>query len=642
MVNLQIFGTGAIVLLVLVFLFPTQAHAETAGSIAVSLSYSNGDIADYWPVSLKIYQDAGAVPYREIKSLSGNPFNIVSLPIAHQYKIEAYVNGLHASDSYVELQQLHQDLNIKLPLSGGMRLDVFYKDGVTPIPNATVNVISLDNKTWAQGSTNINGQTLRFWLEPTVFEYEHYIVNVRIGSKLVYSQFPVFLAPGTSQEIKVVTNWPSVIDSLIAIKILDANQRPVVSNGNFIVDAFDYSGNKISQSTVTSRGEADFSNLKIGDYQFKAITTNNNTEWGNLNATIDGSKTTFTLYGNPKIVSQVTPTAPQVLPSPHVVDCNCVVFRIDNTQDYWLNDVQAKVIDTFYQKNAKQTLGIISNAFGNDSKLTSHIKSELDDIDIAINGWNFEDFTTLNQEQQRQLLEQSEHKIVSLFGVTPSVFIPPFGRANNDTFLAVSNSSISFISAAPNVIPPPYLKGKIHLYPTNVILSSYVNQNSTNDMVLSSIKNAINNYGFAVVTLSFQDYAQDNGTSKINVPDTEKIQKLGDLIDTIQNSGIRIVTMEEIDNTTSSSTQIPSWIKNNAKWWSEGQVGDGDFIKGIQYLIQQDVLKITHTSSSTSTSQPIPGWIKNTAGWWSSGQVSDDEFVRAIQFLISNGIIQLS
>jgi len=26
---------------------------------------------------------------------------------------------------------------------------------------------------------------------------------------------------------------------------------------------------------------------------------------------------------------------------------------------------------------------------------------------------------------------------------------------------------------------------------------------------------------------------------------------------------------------------LPSWVKNNAKWWSEGQISDSDFITGL-------------------------------------------------------------
>ena len=39
---------------------------------------------------------------------------------------------------------------------------------------------------------------------------------------------------------------------------------------------------------------------------------------------------------------------------------------------------------------------------------------------------------------------------------------------------------------------------------------------------------------------------------------------------------------------------IPNWIKNNAKWWSEGQIGDSDFVSGIKYLIENDIMKIEH------------------------------------------------
>ena len=90
-----------------------------------------------------------------------------------------------------------------------------------------------------------------------------------------------------------------------------------------------------------------------------------------------------------------------------------------------------------------------------------------------------------------------------------------------------------------------------------------------------------------------------------------------------------------------TSVEIPTWIKNNAKWWSEGSIGDSDFIKGLQYLIQQKIMKIPETKTGSVNSQTIPNWVKNNAGWWASGQVSDDDFVKGIQYLIINGIIKV-
>lgn len=86
---------------------------------------------------------------------------------------------------------------------------------------------------------------------------------------------------------------------------------------------------------------------------------------------------------------------------------------------------------------------------------------------------------------------------------------------------------------------------------------------------------------------------------------------------------------------------IPSWIKNNAKWWAEGQIGDSDFVQGIQYLIKQNIMKIPETHKTATSSQGIPNWIKNNAKWWSEGQIGDSDFVQGIQYLVQNGIMDV-
>jgi len=68
------------------------------------------------------------------------------------------------------------------------------------------------------------------------------------------------------------------------------------------------------------------------------------------------------------------------------------------------------------------------------------------------------------------------------------------------------------------------------------------------------------------------------------------------------------------DGTTATPIQkIPSWIKNNAGWWSEGAIDDDSFVQGIQFLIKEGILKITtasssSTSSSTSSGSEPPSW----------------------------------
>ena len=84
---------------------------------------------------------------------------------------------------------------------------------------------------------------------------------------------------------------------------------------------------------------------------------------------------------------------------------------------------------------------------------------------------------------------------------------------------------------------------------------------------------------------------------------------------------------------------VPGWVKNTAGWWADGQIDDGSFVSGLQWLISNGVITIPPTEQGTGSDDVIPGWVKNTAGWWADDQISDDDFVNSIQYLIKVGII---
>jgi len=84
---------------------------------------------------------------------------------------------------------------------------------------------------------------------------------------------------------------------------------------------------------------------------------------------------------------------------------------------------------------------------------------------------------------------------------------------------------------------------------------------------------------------------------------------------------------------------IPQWIKNNAAWWSDGTITDSEFLTAIEFLIENDIMKIQGVVKNSESSDVIPLWIKNNAEWWSSGLISDDDFISGIKYLIEVGII---
>jgi hypothetical protein len=37
-------------------------------------------------------------------------------------------------------------------------------------------------------------------------------------------------------------------------------------------------------------------------------------------------------------------------------------------------------------------------------------------------------------------------------------------------------------------------------------------------------------------------------------------------------------------------TEIPDWYKTNGKWWSERKISDSEFVRGLQYLVNQKII----------------------------------------------------
>jgi len=86
---------------------------------------------------------------------------------------------------------------------------------------------------------------------------------------------------------------------------------------------------------------------------------------------------------------------------------------------------------------------------------------------------------------------------------------------------------------------------------------------------------------------------------------------------------------------------VPEWVKNNAGWWSDGQISETEFVQAIAFLIKQGIINIPPTEQTGDTARGVPDWVKNTAEWWSDDYITEDEFVAAIQWLVTKGIITL-
>jgi len=103
-----------------------------------------------------------------------------------------------------------------------------------------------------------------------------------------------------------------------------------------------------------------------------------------------------------------------------------------------------------------------------------------------------------------------------------------------------------------------------------------------------------------------------------------------------------------VPNSSAQDAQIPGWIKNVAGWWASGDISENEFLTGIEYLINNNIISLPSIScnekiesQTTSSAEMIPDWIKNNASWWSDNLIDDIDFINGLQYLIEHKIIKI-
>ncbi|MEW6588900.1 MAG: polysaccharide deacetylase family protein [Thermoproteota archaeon] len=874
---------------------PAAFAQQNTGTLDVFIKNENNDRIFPQGVLVKIYKDLEKTPTQEILSLENNPFSVSSLPLGHRYKVEVYVNNMYASVGFIDLQQSKQNLEITIKNFGGMRLNVFYKDGQTPLSGAYVVIKSHDGKSWHTSSTDQFGNSIRAWLYPSIKDGDYYYAEISLGPGLKFTSLPIKLQPSVAQEFKVITPWPTIIDKLITVEVYNSTKTKVTKqDGVFVAQLFDSKKNKVAESPVSDKGLAYFSKLKVNSY---ALYIKSKDDTGNLH----------TIVGKKAVITEATNTIKVYLHNPELnsdhLDCNCVAFRLDDIQDFYLAPAQLAVISLFEQKDLPITIGVIGGVIGTDQKLISTIKAGLaseNPIEIASHSWNNKILSSMTKKDQEELIVKTNDKIMSVFGVKPKTFIPPENVFNNETLSVLKNNGFTHISYdATEVDPPPFKKSDFYHFP---ILPSTADLDAntgiwrplSNDTIMDKIEQSLFDYGYAVVMMHPYEFSLYENGFYVNKVNTTKVKELESLIETIQSKNLRILPIGSIENydmvqnvTTNqedvtancnclafrldnvqdfwlndvqnalldtldkkdvpitisvigkfigddpkvvekikeklkdpsqarianrgwehidhtsydeekqaasirqtnekirkvfgvssvifvppydtfnedtlkaarqnkvvyfsaniaqeklpfrpdlprhipstvsfanlvdddpflsgtiqqkalqkvrlSLTQygfavvsmqpsdfavktdvfenevsaeklallealiddarasginivllqsvpamldeskiiIPDWIKSNAKWWAEDKIGDVDFTKGLEYLIEQKIIQIPTTQQGEGTERKIPSWIKSNAKWWAEDKIGNSDFVKGIQYLIQNGIIRI-
>jgi len=242
--------------------------------------------------------------------------------------------------------------------------------------------------------------------------------------------------------------------------------------------------------------------------------------------------------------------------------CNCVVFRMDDLQDYFVNTVQVAIMDEFTQRNEFLSIGPIFYIFGGDSTVVNPAVEGVGSglFELFNHGWFHNDFSLEPLGNQTAHLQLGQDKAELLFGANTTFFVPPFNAFNNTTLDALVATDFETISSEGIVdMEPHYVadgtsnivdsRGLYHL-PSDVKFIDFGVEPPTrisNMQILDDIDTSIASRGYAVVTLHAQDHAQTfaNGTY-INAPNATLMDDIRAIIDGVNFKNYPIRTFGQV------------------------------------------------------------------------------------------------
>lgn len=128
----------------------------------------------------------------------------------------------------------------------------------------------------------------------------------------------------------------------------------------------------------------------------------------------------------------------------------CVIFRLDNIQDWWEHDVQTAILDTFLQTQTKVTPALVMVNYGNDTNIVDKIKQGEKGglFEVAMQGWEHDDYGLKSFDKQKVALTSANDKLALLnSGVRSNIFVPPYNSINQDTVYVMKQINLTILSA---------------------------------------------------------------------------------------------------------------------------------------------------------------------------------------------------
>jgi peptidoglycan/xylan/chitin deacetylase (PgdA/CDA1 family) len=292
--------------------------------------------------------------------------------------------------------------------------------------------------------------------------------------------------------------------------------------------------------------------------------------------------------------------------------CHCVIFRLSGIQDYFAHNAQLAIMDLFLKRNQSLSLGMIMNSIGNDTGVVEKIVEgrKKGIFELAINGWNYTDYSKLTEEEQKNSLSKANEKMQVLFGRLSNIFIPPYGTFENSTLKAMHQLGMKVLSSSVTLDKNQYFiadgnnsivaarkhngTNQIYHMPAMTSFNTYNNTAETTkvpiDKVIRDIGHSVSKYGYAVINLDPQFFLiNKRGIISADLNEQE-INNLSNLIEYLISKNIHITTFSKVTGVKLYANSMQGTMTRSKE--------------GSEQPLQADLVKEKNTTSVIPSSTP--------------------------------------
>jgi peptidoglycan/xylan/chitin deacetylase (PgdA/CDA1 family) len=210
-----------------------------------------------------------------------------------------------------------------------------------------------------------------------------------------------------------------------------------------------------------------------------------------------------------------------------------IIFRMDDLQDYFARKGSIAAMDIFMKRGLPLLLGTEPDATGKDTFLINKTKEGIKKGVFEVGLHGSKDYSKMTLQNQTNTIKTGNDKLFKLFGVHPTIFIPPMAAFNNDTLKALQTNKVPIISSlifaedeadtrddiynATSGCGDKQCTRPLHMSavsPYTLILATGSKAlNST--AIENSVADNIKNYGYAILLFHNQDFMRHNAKGKV-------------------------------------------------------------------------------------------------------------------------------